>query len=167
MGSEVTMDVYTVVGSIVIVLLIPFLLSFLTKKLTRNNRRFQEFMTNQCDNLQLLFLCMAVIIMFASEGRKLLDNPILLFEMFVPLLTFFTLTFLIAQGTGRFLRFNKKDIVALNFTTLARNSPLSLAIAVATFPDRPLISLALVIGPLIELPVLSIVSGILLRWNKE
>ena len=54
--------------------------------------------------------------------------------------------------------------MALNFTTLARNSPLALAIAVATFPDLPLVSLALVIGPLIELPILSLISGILLKW---
>ena len=105
--------------------------------------------------------------MFASEGKNLLENPMLLLEMFIPLLIFFVVTFFIAQGVGRILRFEKKDIVALNFTTLARNSPLSLAIAVVTFPERPFISLALVIGPLIELPVLSVISGILLRWNRS
>ena len=52
-------------------------------------------------------------------------------------------------------------------TTLARNSPLSLAIAVVTFPEQPLVSLALVIDPLIELPVLSVISGILKKWNHE
>ena len=68
---------------------------------------------------------------------------------------------------GKLMQFPKKDIVALNMTTLARNSPLSLAIAVVTFPEQPLISLALVIGPLIELPVLSVISGILKKWNTE
>ena len=63
--------------------------------------------------------------------------------------------------------FSPEDIIALNFVTLARNSPLSLAIAVATFPNRPLISLALVIGPLIELPILSIISAILVKGNKN
>ena len=52
-------------------------------------------------------------------------------------------------------------------TTLARNSPLSLANAVVTFPEQPLVSLALVIGPLIELPVLSVIAGILQKWNTE
>ncbi len=42
-----------------------------------------------------------------------------------------------------------------------------LVIAVATFPDQPLISLSLVIGPLIELPLLSIISSVLLRWNNK
>lgn len=167
MGSEVTMDVVAIVGSIVVVLLIPFIMSCLTKVLTKNNLKFQDFISKQCDNLQLVFLCLAVVVMFASEGRNLMEHPMLLLKMFVPLLIFFVVTFFIAQGIGRMLKFQKKDIVALNFTTLARNSPLSLAIAVATFPEQPFIALALVIGPLIELPVLSVVSGVLLRWNEK
>ena len=65
------------------------------------------------------------------------------------------------------MKFPKQDIVSLNMTTLARNSPLSLAIAVVTFPEQPLVSLALVIDPLIELPVLSVIPGILKKWNHE
>ena len=167
MGSEVVMDVTTIVGSIVMVLFIPFAGSAVTKMITKNNEKFWQFISAQCDNLHLLLLCFAVVMMFASEGKNLLENPMLLLEMFIPLLIFFVVTFFIAQGVGRILRFEKKDIVALNFTTLARNSPLSLAIAVVTFPERPFISLALVIGPLIELPVLSVISGILLRWNRS
>lgn len=107
-----------------------------------------------------------MVAMFASEGENLIQNPVLLLRMFIPLIIFFVVLLGLAQLAGRKMGFSKPDIVALNFTTLARNSPLSLAIAVATFPDRPLISLALVIGPLIELPVLSVISGILVRWNK-
>lgn len=105
--------------------------------------------------------------MFASEGKNLLDNPLLLAQMFIPLLIFFAVLFFVAQLVGRLQKFPKKDIVALNMTTLARNSPLSLAIAVVTFPEQPLVSLALVICPLIELPVLSVISGILKRWNDH
>lgn len=97
----------------------------------------------------------------ASEGRNLLENPFLLLKMFVPLLAFFVLVFFAAQAVGRVQHFNKKDMIALNFTTLARNSPLALAIAVVRFPDQPLISLALVIGPLIELPVLTVIAVLL------
>ena len=96
-----------------------------------------------------------------------LDGALLLAQMFIPLLIFFAVLFFVAQIVGRLQKFPKKDIVALNMTTLARNSPLSLAIAVVTFLEQPLVSLALVIGPLIELPVLSVISGILKRWNQE
>ena len=166
-GSEVTMDVGSLVSSVAMVLVIPFVLAYITKLMTKNSEKFKSFLSEQGDNLQLLFLCMAVVVMFASEGKNLLDNPLLLAQMFIPLLIFFAVLFFVAQIVGRLQKFPKKDIVALNMTTLARNSPLSLAIAVVTFPEQPLVSLALVIGPLIELPVLSVISGILKRWNQE
>lgn len=166
-GSEVTMDVGSLVSSVAIVLVIPFVLAYITKLVTRNSEKFKSFLSEQGDNLQLLFLCLAVVVMFASEGKNLLDNPLLLAQMFIPLLIFFAVLFFVAQLVGRLQKFPKKDIVALNMTTLARNSPLSLAIAVVTFPEQPLVSLALVIGPLIELPVLSVISGILKRWNNN
>lgn len=165
-GSEVQMDAAALLQSVVLVLAIPFAASLLTKRLFRNRPNFRTFLSAQGDNLQLLFLCLAVVVMFASEGRSLWENPALLLKLFVPLLIFFAVLFFLAQLAGRLLRFSKRDTIALNFTTLARNSPLSLAIAVATFPQQPLVSLALVIGPLIELPVLSVISGILKRWNS-
>lgn len=66
-------------------------------------------------------------------------------------------------------KLNYQDSVSLSLTTLARNSPVALTIAVAAFPDKPLIALALIIGPLIELPVLFLVSKILLgiKLRKE
>lgn len=166
-GSEVTMDVGSLVSSVAMVLVIPFVLAYITKLMTKNSEKFKNFLSEQGDNLQLLFLCLAVVVMFASEGKNLLDNPLLLAQMFIPLLIFFAVLFFVAQIVGSLMNFPKKDTVALNMTTLARNSPLSLAIAVVTFPAQPLVSLALVIGPLIELPVLSVISGILKRWNTE
>ena len=166
-GSEVTMDVGSLVSSVAMVLVIPFVLAYITKLITKNSEKFHSFLSEQGDNLQLLFLCLAVVVMFAFEGKNLLDNPLLLAQMFIPLLIFFAVLFFVAQLVGKLMKFPKKDIVALNMTTLARNSPLSLAIAVVTFPEQPLISLALVIGPLIELPVLSVISGILKKWNTE
>lgn len=166
-GSEVTMDVGSLVSSVAMVLVIPFALAYITKLITKNSEKFRSFLSEQGDNLQLLFLCLAVVVMFASEGKNLLDNPLLLTQMFIPLLIFFAFLFFVAQIVGRVQKFPKKDIVALNMTPLARNSPLSLAIAVVIFPEQPLVSLALVIGPLIELPVLSVISGILKKWNTE
>lgn len=165
-GSEVTMDVVSLLGSVAKVLVIPFVLAYITKLFTKNSENFKSFLSDHGDDLQLLFLCLAVVVMFASEGRSLIENPMLLVRMFVPLLIFFVVLFFVAHLAGRVMKFSRRDIVSLNFTTLARNSPLSLAIAVATFPDRSLISLALVIGPLIELPVLSVISGILKKRNR-
>ena len=62
--------------------------------------------------------------------------------------------------------FRGADLTALSFTTLARNSPLALAIAAAAFPDRPLTILALIIGPLIELPVLALIAQRIRRMRQ-
>lgn len=58
-------------------------------------------------------------------------------------------------------------------TILARNAPLALTIAVAVFPGRPLIPLVLAVESLIELPILSVISQLLLLidckkwWHKK
>ncbi len=163
-GSEIQMDIGGLLQSILLVLLTPFLLALFCKRIIRNKPGAKAWIERQSDPLQLLFLCLAVVVMFATEGDSLLANPQLLFRLFMPLLVFFAVVFFFAQGMGRLLKFDKKDMIALHFTTLARNSPLSLAIAAATFPERPLLSLSLVVGPLIELPILS--NG-LRKWNTE
>jgi len=100
--------------------------------------------------------------MFASQGRNLFENINVVLLLLLPVLLFFMLNFILGRIVSRFLKMSYEDSVSLNLTTLARNSPISLAIAVTAFPDQPLIALALVIGPLIELPVLAIVSQLLL-----
>jgi ACR3 family arsenite efflux pump ArsB len=66
---------------------------------------------------------------------------------------------------GKKLKMPFQNTIPLLFTTSARNSPVSLAIAVISFPSDPVICLALVIGPLIELPILALNSVILKKMN--
>jgi ACR3 family arsenite efflux pump ArsB len=115
---------------------------------------------------QVLFLDFAIAAMFASRGALLVDRADLLLGLLAPVLGFFAVNFALAQIVGHAFGVGYEDRAALALTTLARNSPISLAIAAATFPDRPLISLALVIGPLIELPVLAVITRALLRLRR-
>lgn len=71
---------------------------------------------------------------------------------------------MIATVTARVLDLRRPERVTLTMTTLARNSPVALAIAIAAFPDRPLIAVALVVGPLIELPVLALTAN---RFQRQ
>ena len=162
-GSEIHMDAWAMVLDMAQILVVPFVLSVIVKAAVGRRESFGGFMSAHGDNLQLLFLCLAVVVMFASESVTLFENPGLLVEMFVPLLIFFALLLSVSQAVGRLEGFPYADRAALTFTSMARNSPLSLAIAVVAFPDMPLVSLALVIGPLIELPILSLTSWGLLR----
>lgn len=165
-GNASTIQTTNMLWSILFVVCIPFIASIIYKIFTKNKIKLQKYVAEQSDNLQLIFLCLAVLFMFMAQGESILKNPLLVVHLLMPLLCFFVIIFIIAQIAGRLLHFNKQDIIALNFTTLARNSPLALAIAVTTFPDQPFISLVLVVGSLIELPTLSVISAILLRWGR-
>ncbi len=84
-----------------------------------------------------MFLCLAVVVIFAFEGRALLDNLSLLFTVFIPLIIIFLFLLAVSQAVGRMLKFPYGDCTALTFTSLVRNSPLALAIAIAAFPFSP------------------------------
>jgi ACR3 family arsenite efflux pump ArsB len=103
--------------------------------------------------------------MFASMGQELLSEAPVILKLLPPILIFFAVNLLLSFILRRLFKIEYPDFVSLSFTTLARNSPLALAIALVVFPDVPLIALALVIGPLIELPVLGVVSQVLL-WSR-
>lgn len=168
--SSVQMDVLNLLKGVIVSLIIPLFGALIYRKLSISKKGIDYFEKNivskACD-YQGYFLNIAIVFMFASQGKILLKNPQILLQLLIPVLLFFIINLIVGQFVGRKLNLSHEDNVALNLTTLARNSPIALAIAVATFPNKPLISLALIIGPLIELPVLFIVSKILLNINKE
>lgn len=163
-GETGNVELGSLVESVAVVLLIPFVLALVTRRgLLGKKIGLIAFF----EKSQVLFLALAVVAMFASEGKSLVDNPTLIYMLLIPILIFFTVTFLLAQFVGRALKFVYKDKVSLTLTTMARNSPIALAIAVAAFPSQPLIALSLVIGPLIELPVLVLTAQILLKMKPN
>ena len=170
LGTESSFDILSIVSSIIIVLVIPFVAANLVKiamKAVGKKDRMSEIVDKHGDNLQMVFLCLAVFAMFAPNGSMIINDPTILLKMLVPLVIFFTLNFIISRAAGKALRFSFDDTTSLTFTVMARNSPLALAIAVAAFPDSPLIALALVVGPLIELPILSLASSVVLRMRGK
>lgn len=104
--------------------------------------------------------------MFASQGQLLLDNLDLMWQITIPILLFFIINLVVGQKVGQLMKFPYKDRASLSLTTLARNSPIALAIAMTAFPDQPLIALTLVIGPLLELPILATITQLLLSISK-
>jgi len=117
-----------------------------------------ETFVPKAGSAQSLFLNVAIAAMFASEGAAITSSPVVILRFLPPLLTFFALTLGLAIWVCRRVGFAYPECASLCFATLARNSPVALAIAVVAFPERPLVALALVVGPLIELPVLGLAS---------
>ena len=151
--------------SIALVLALPLGLSSLTKIWARGRRGADcvGWLRARGDTAQIVLLLIAVAAMFAAEGAAFFAHPILLAEMLLVMLLFFSVNYVLVGRIGRRLGFADRDRTALIFTTLARNSPLALAFAAAAFPGRLLIVLALIIGPLIELPALTLIAQVLRR----
>jgi ACR3 family arsenite efflux pump ArsB len=169
-GTIATIDPVLLIESVLLVLFIPFLMSLVSKAVApkvKGEYWLEQKVFPRLDHVQFSFLNLAIISMFASQGEYLVQNPLLLLKLIPPVMLFFIIVFFVGQIVGRYLRFSYEDTASLNLTTLARNSPIVLAIALTAFPEEPLIALALVIGPLIELPVLGIISHVLLRIRER
>ncbi len=166
-GKLVNINAVILLENVVLVLVIPLLLALISQRLISKLNRFGQQIFLKIAANQTVFLAIAIASMFASQGQILIQRPDLLLKMLIPVLIFFGVNFWLGQLIGHLAKFSYEEIACFNCTTLARNSPIALAIATSTFRERPLIALALVIGPLIELPVMVLVSQSLLRLRHQ
>lgn len=155
-GTVGMIDFHLVLESIVLALLVPFFLTFVTRHFVI--KKGKETWIEKTSAWPTFFLCFAIVAMFASQGRLLFQYFDLFLQLFVPIVAFFVIIFILGRFIGKHLKFKQADTTSLNFTTMARNSPIALAVALTAFPHEPLIAIVLVIGPLLELPILSFFS---------
>lgn len=163
-GETVGLDWRMLFEAVVLVLFFPAALAvFLRRGLPRimGRREMERRIIGPAGAVVVPLLCLAVAAMFATHAETVLANWDALLLLLVPLLVFFAVLPLVSAGVGKLLKLRADRRVTLIMTTTARNSPIALALAVAAFPDRPLIAVALVAGPLLELPVLAMLSQIL------
>ncbi len=166
-GASGTFDMGMLIESILFIVVLPFILAQIVRNFISRWNSVERPVMSFFNFAQIIFLSLAIFCMFASQGGYLLDNLGIVLILIVPILLFFVINFLLVRVVGRIGKLAYEECTSLCLTTLARNSPIALAIAVIAFPNEPLIALALVIGPLIELPVLTIVSQILLFIKKR
>ncbi|MGG5461137.1 arsenic resistance protein [Clostridium sp. B9] len=169
-GASIDINILDLGKGVILSLILPLTASIVArwgilKKV--GTYEFKEKIIPRACDFQGHFLNLAIVAMFASQGRILVENYEVLFILLIPVLLFFIINFFVGRVIGRVINLDYEDGVSLSLTTLARNSPIALAIAVSSFPDKPLISLALIIGPLIELPVLFLVAKLLLFIRKN
>lgn len=162
-SSNDTINYSNLVYSLIIVIVIPFLSAQITKLILNN--KLKEI-TNFFSKYQIVFLALAVFAIFNSQGKQLFGHLNSVLTIFIPLIIFFIATTLIDLLLSEQIHLTYEEYASLTMTTLARNSPLALAIAINSFPNHELIIIALVIGPLIELPILYLVSRFAL-WIKK
>jgi ACR3 family arsenite efflux pump ArsB len=163
-GSIVPLEIPEIVKSVVFVFILPFSGAYLTRRFVakvKGSAFLAEKMLAKVNGFPLAFLMAAIIGMFASQGKAVLANPLIIGQLLAPIFIFFTLIYMLSLIIGRHFSFSYPELACFTCTTIARNSPIALAIAVTAFPEQPLVALVLAIGPLFELPVLYLVARLL------
>lgn len=160
-----SIELADLLNSLLTYIVIPFIAALAVKYILKN-RNVKDKITSVLGRLQIIFLCIAIFGLFNTQASSLMNNLDSIVTLFLPVVLFFTVNFIIDYMISKRAKFSYEEYASLTLTTLARNSPLALAIAVSSFPHNELIAISLVIGPLIELPILYLASRILLKIRE-
>ncbi len=161
LGGRAAMVNTTTLVESVLLMLVPLALAMVLRWASHRLKGAawrDRYIIGTASHLVLPLLYVAVPAMFAWQARTVLAHGPSLLALVAPLMIFFVLLPVITTVLSHLLSLPADHRVTLTMVATARNSPLALAIAVAAFADRPLIAVALVLGPLVELPVLALLA---------
>jgi ACR3 family arsenite transporter len=169
-GLALNITIIEIAQTVGIYLGIPFVLAvssrYAIKKILGDkwfNQRFIPFVSP----ITLIALLFTIVIMFSLKGEMIVDLPLDVLRIALPLVIFFAIMFTLMFFVSKKIGANYRDTVALSFTASGNNFELAIAVSIGVFGINSGQAFAGVIGPLVEVPALIALVNVAFWWKKK
>ncbi len=169
-GLELNITIVEIAQTVGIYLGIPFVLAvssrFLIKKYIGDkwfNQKFIPFVSP----ITLMALLFTIVVMFSLKGAMIVDLPMDVIRIAIPLVIFFAIMFFLMFFVSKQIGANYRDSAALSFTAAGNNFELAIAVSIGVFGIHSGQAVAGVIGPLVEVPALIILVNVSFWLTKK